>query len=189
MKSIGICHTLTLDMINHDLAKIFLEMAELYAVDEVPFKPQAYERASESIGSFSGDIKGFYQGGGIKVLKTIPGVGQGIAEKIEEYIKTGHIREYEKMKKKLPVDIAGLTRIEGVGPKAIKILWEKLRIRNVPDLERSGRQARSSNLDEANPVGFGERLAAGKEFQRGRHWGVPLSSKFSGGVPPELAWF
>lgn len=133
-------------MSNQEIAKILLEMSEFHAMEGIPFKPQAYERAAESVGSFSENIKTLYREGGVKILKTIPGVGQGIAEKIEEYFKTGHIREYDQMKKKLPVDIAGLTQVEGVGPKAVRTLWEKLRIRNVSDLERAARAGKIAGL-------------------------------------------
>lgn len=116
------------------------------AVDDVPFKPQAYERASESVGSFSEDVKSVYKEGGIPALKNIPGVGQGLAEKIEEYVSTGHIKEYEQLKKKLPVDIAGLTKIEGVGPKGIKVLWQKLGIKTVADLEKAAKAGKIATL-------------------------------------------
>ena len=150
-------------MINQDLAKIFLEMAELLEMQDVPFKPRAYEKASESIGSLGMDVREVYKKGGVKGLWGIPSVGRGIAEKIEEYLKTGHVREYEQMKKKIPVDISGLTAIEGVGPKAIKALWEKLRIKSVADLERAALAGKIAGLP-----GFGkkseEKILKGIEF-------------------------
>ena len=150
-------------MINQDLAKIFLEMAELLEMQDVPFKPRAYEKASESIGSLGMDVREVYKKGGVKGLWGIPSVGRGIAEKIEEYLKTGHVRKYEQMKKKIPVDISGLTAIEGVGPKAIKALWEKLRIKSVADLERAALAGKIAGLP-----GFGkkseEKILKGIEF-------------------------
>ena len=150
-------------MINQDLAKIFLEMAELLEMQDVPFKPRAYEKASESIGSLGMDVREVYKKGGAKGLWGIPSVGRGIAEKIEEYLKTGHVRKYEQMKKKIPVDISGLTAIEGVGPKAIKALWEKLRIKSVADLERAALAGKIAGLP-----GFGkkseEKILKGIEF-------------------------
>ena len=52
------------------------------------------------IESLKSDIGEVYQRGGIEALMEIPGVGEGIAKKIEEYIKTGKIKEYEKFKRK-----------------------------------------------------------------------------------------
>src|SRR3989338_4055681 len=138
---------------NSELAKIFNEMAALLDIKHVAFKPRAYELAASSIEALNEDVKEIYKKGssthstssgqagspqgGLRALEAIPGVGRGIAEKIEEYIKTGHIKEYTKLKKELPVDIAGLTKIEGVGPQTVKKLYKNLKVKNVSDLEKA----------------------------------------------------
>src|SRR3990167_7710986 len=138
-------------------------MAELLEMQDVHFNPRAYAKDPESIGSLGMDVREEYKKGVVKGLWGIPSVGRGIAEKIEEYLKTGHVREYEQMKKKIPVDISGLTAIEGVGPKAIKALWEKLRIKSVADLERAALAGKIAGLP-----GFGkkseEKILKGIEF-------------------------
>ena len=139
-------------MSNQELAKILLEMAALLEIKEVPFKPQAYERAASSIESLGEDVEEIYKKGGLKALEEIPGVGQGIAERIEEHIKTGHIRDYEKLKKQFPVDVAGLMEIEGVGPKMIKKLYQKLKIRNREELEEAAKAGKLRKLE-----GLGEK--------------------------------
>ncbi len=133
-------------MSNQEIAKILFEMAELYEMAGVEFKPRAYEKAALSVEAASEDIRDIYKKGGIKTLMQIPGVGRGIAEHIEEYLKTGHFKEYERMKKKVPVNISELTRVEGVGPKMIRVLWEKLRIRNLADLEKAARAGKIRKL-------------------------------------------
>ena len=72
-------------------------------------------------------------------MKDIPGVGTSIADHIEEYIKTGHIKDYEKLKKELPVDIEGLRAVEGIGPKTILHLYKKLGIKNLDQLEKAAK--------------------------------------------------
>lgn len=140
-------------MVNSELAKILFELAELLEMKDVPFKPRAYERAAHSVESLEKDVKEIYKFGGIKALMSeIPGVGQGIAERIEEYIKTGRIKDHEKMKKETPVDVSGLAAIEGVGPKFIKTLWQKLKVRNVDDLEKAARAGKIRKLEH-----FGEK--------------------------------
>ncbi|MFY9461744.1 MAG: DNA polymerase/3'-5' exonuclease PolX [Candidatus Sungiibacteriota bacterium] len=133
-------------MPNADIAKILLEMAELYEMAGVEFKPRAYEKAALSVEAASEDIRVLYKKDGIKALMQIPGVGRGIAGHIEEYLKTGHFKEYERLKKKVPVNISELTRVEGVGPKMIKVLWEKLRIRNLADLEKAALKGKIRKL-------------------------------------------
>lgn len=120
---------------NHELAKMFREMVVLLEIKEVAFKPRAYEHAAYSLENLDKDVKETYQAGGLQALLEIPGVGQGLAEKIEEFIQTGKIKEYEKLKKKLPVNISELNRIEGIGPKTIKKLYSKLKITNLENLK------------------------------------------------------
>src|SRR3989338_3574870 len=107
-------------MVNSELAKILYEMAVFLEMKDVPFKPRAFEKAAESVEALEKDVKEIYKSGGTKTLMSeISGVGKGIAEKIEEYIKTRRIKDYEKMKKEIPVDISGLRSVEGMGPKFI----------------------------------------------------------------------
>lgn len=140
---------------NEKIAAIFREMAVLFEMKEIPFKPRAYEHAAFSIESHEADLRDLYKKGGIKALKEISGVGQGIAEKIEEFIHTRHIEEYEKMKKKYPVRIGELLQIEGVGPKGIQKLYEKLKIKTVHELEVAAKKHKVSGLS-----GFGDKSEA-----------------------------
>lgn len=115
-------------------------------MQEAPFKPRAFEKAALAIGELSENVDDIYKKGGLAALEEIPGVGRGIAERIEEYIKTGRIKEYEQLKKKMPVRVGELTRIEGVGPKMIKTLYEKLGIRTVKQLESAARAGKIARL-------------------------------------------
>ena len=139
-------------MINYDLAKMFREIAILLEMKEVPFKPQAYERVAHELESLKEDVKDIYKHGGLKAIEDIPGVGKGIAEKIEEYIKTDHIKDYQKLKKQLPVDIEGLSDVEGVGPKTILVLYKKLGIKTRNQLEKAAKEGKLKKLD-----GFGHK--------------------------------
>lgn len=133
-------------MINQKLAALFYEMAILLEIKEVDFKPRAYERAAFSIESLEEDAADIYTKGGIQGLDSIPAVGKGIAHDIEDFIRTGHIREYEKLKKEIPVDVSGLSAIGGVGPKMIKMLYKELRIKTVADLERAAQKGKLRGL-------------------------------------------
>lgn len=139
-------------MTNQELVKVLYEMAALLEIKEVAFKPQAYERAAYSIEALGEDVAEIYKKGGLKALEDIPGVGQGIAERIEEYIKTGRITDYEKLKKEFPVDISGLMEIEGVGPKMVKKLYWELGIKNARELETAAKAGKLRKLE-----GLGEK--------------------------------
>ncbi len=139
-------------MINQDIAKIFYDIASYLEMDSVPFKPQAYEKAAITLETLEEDVEDIYKKGGFKALKEIPGVGKSIAEKIEEYIKTGKIKYYEDFKKKIPVNLDEIIPVEGMGPKRAKILYEKLGVKNLKDLEKAAKSHKIAKL-----FGFGEK--------------------------------
>lgn len=150
-------------MKNREIAKIFKDMSMYLKMDEVPFKPFAYERAAQSLESLEQGVEEIYKQGGIKALQEIPGVGKGIAGHIEEYLKKGKIKEYEKFKKIMPLNLDELIRVEGMGPKKAKILYQKLGIVNVKDLEKAAKAGKIAPL-----FGFGEKteknILQGLEF-------------------------
>ncbi len=111
-------------------------------MQEVPFRPRAFEKVASALEELEEDVADIYKRAGLAGLERIPGVGKGIAERIEEYLKTGRIKDYLALKKKMPVDVRGLTAIEGIGPKTIKILYQKLNIKNVRELERAARDGK-----------------------------------------------
>jgi DNA polymerase (family 10) len=133
-------------MKNFEIVKVLSEIAVLLEMDNVQFKPRAYEKAARSVEALEEDVQDIYEKGGLEALMQIPGVGKSIAEKIEELIKTGKLEYYEELKKKVPVDIEGLSRIEGMGPKTIKTLYDQLKIRNMDDLEKAAREHKISKL-------------------------------------------
>ncbi|MBI4114231.1 MAG: DNA polymerase/3'-5' exonuclease PolX [Candidatus Niyogibacteria bacterium] len=155
-------------MLNQELAKIFFEMSLLLEMKEVAFKPRAYENAAHTLEALEEDVKDIYKREGLKGLDAIPAVGKGIARDIEDFIRTGRIKEYERLKKKIPVDVAGLSSIEGVGPKLIKTLYNTLKIRKVSDLERAAHKGKLRDLPR-----MGEKLEAkilkGIEFLKTSH--------------------
>ena len=133
-------------MKNSEVAEVLRNISILLDMDDVQFKPRAYEKAALSIEAMEQDVEEIYREGGIKALMQIPGIGESIAEKIEEFIKTNKLSYYEELRRKVPVDLESLSRIEGLGPKKIKLLYEGLRIRNMNDLEKAAREHRISKL-------------------------------------------
>ncbi len=117
----------------------------------VDFKPRAYEKAAHSVESLEEDVADIYKHGGIKALEDIPGIGPGIAERIEEYLKTKHIEDYDQLKKEFPVDVSGLAAIEGVGPKIILKLYKILGIRTLTELEKAAQQGRIADIPGLGP--------------------------------------
>ena len=132
--------------------QILNNIADILELQEVPFKPQAYRRAAQSVEALetlSKDIEEVYRKG---ELKELLGVGTHIALKIAEIIETEKLNYYEKLKKSTKIDIENLHKIPHLGPKKIKVLYQKLKIKNLSDLELA---AKKKNIQKL--VGFGEK--------------------------------
>jgi DNA polymerase (family 10) len=139
-------------MKNQEIAKIFYEIAYFLEMEGIQFKPFAYEKAALTLEGLEKDVEEIYKKEGFEGLRKIPGVGESIAKKIEEYLKTGKIQYYEDYKKKYPINLDELMGIEGLGPKRMKVLYEKLGITNLKELEEAARSHKIAPL-----YGFGEK--------------------------------
>jgi len=139
-------------MKNQELSNIFNEIAFFLEMEGIPFKPLAYEKTAIMLENLEEDIESIYAKRGVKGFEEMPGIGTSIAQKIEEYIQTGKIDTYLRLKKKIPVNIDELSAVEGMGPKKIKILYKELGIRNVKDLEIAAKNHKIAVL-----FGFGKK--------------------------------
>ena len=139
-------------MNNAEIARIMREIAILLDMEEVQFKPRAYEKAAYAIEALDQPVAEMYRQGGMKAIESIPGVGKNIAEKILTLIETGRLPYYEDLKQKTPVDLANFTAIEGLGPKMIKALYDHLGIKTVEELEKAAQEGKIRHLPH-----FGEK--------------------------------
>ncbi len=112
----------------------------------VQFRARAYYRAADTIASLSENVTDIYNKHGVNGLLEIPSVGKAIASKIEEYLKRGKMHHLEELKAKVPINIDELYRIEGMGPKTIKMLYDKLQIKNLADLEKAATEGKLKTL-------------------------------------------
>lgn len=112
----------------------------------VQFRARAYYRAADTIASLSENVTDIYDKYGVNGLLEIPSVGKAIASKIEEYLKTGKIQHLEELKAKVPINIDEMYGIEGMGPKTIKMFYDKLQIKNLADLEKAATEGKLKTL-------------------------------------------
>ncbi len=151
-------------MKNLDIAKILNSIADILELQEIKFKPQAYRKAALSVEGLAEDIQEVYDRG---ELKNIPGVGEKIAQKIEEILTTGKLDYFEKLKKDIKINLEEMNSIPGLGPKKIRALYQQLKIRNLEELEKAIKDGRVQKLR-----GFGEETAKnllqGIAFARGK---------------------
>lgn len=137
-------------MKNKEIARLFNEISEYLEMDGVAFKPYAYQKAAMSLEALKDDLEDLYRQGGLKALKKIPGIGESMAKKIEEYLTTGRMQYYEDFKAKMPINLEEIVGVEGVGPKKAKVLYEQLGIKTLEELEEAARAHKIAPL-----FGFG----------------------------------
>jgi DNA polymerase (family 10) len=121
---------------NKEIARILYDIADILEIKgESVFRVVAYRNAARSLEFLPDDVTDLYTTGGLKALEDIPGVGSSIAQKIEELIRTGALKYYERIKKTIPPVTLELTKIPNVGPKTAQKLYQILKVRSIAELE------------------------------------------------------
>ncbi len=119
-------------MKNQQIAKIFTEIAELLELKgENVFRIRAYQRAAQNIDGLAKDVSTLSD----EELIAIPGIGKDLVGKIHEYLEKGSVAKHEELKKEIPAGVLALLRVPGLGPKKVKLFFDKLKIKNVDELE------------------------------------------------------
>ncbi len=131
-------------MNNREVAAMFARVADMLAIrgDNV-HRVLAYRRAAESIAELGRDINQIYAEGG---LTEIPGIGQTLADKIEEMLTTGKLAFYEKVAADVPPSLVELLRVDGLGPKRVKQIYEQLGVTTLAELTAAAREGKLSQL-------------------------------------------
>jgi DNA polymerase (family 10) len=137
-------------MKNAAIAKIFRKIGFIIEMNgndvNATFKARAYKRTSDVIASLPTNIEEIYRKERLEGLQKIPSIGKAIALKIEEYITTGTIKYYEELKATTPLNIDDFYDLEGIGPKTIKVLCDKLKIKDLSGLEKAASEGRLRNI-------------------------------------------
>lgn len=148
-----------------ELTKIFFELSYFNEMKREPFKPRAYQLASETVEALGAEIEEVWRRDGIKGLLQLPGIGKGMADKIDEYLRTGHIKIYDAFKADFPVDIWSLSRVEGLGPRHIEQFYREAGVRNLEDLKAAVTAGKISGLPRWGDASQ-QRLARGLKLLR-----------------------
>ncbi|MCI0393817.1 MAG: DNA polymerase/3'-5' exonuclease PolX [Chloroflexi bacterium] len=131
-------------MTNREIAEVFEKVADMLAIrgDQI-HRILAYRRAAESIRGLSRDLKHIQAEG---ELTEVHGIGQTLAAKIEEMLTTGGLAFYDKLAKEIPPALVELMRIEGLGPKRIKQIYDSLGITTLEELAAAAEAGKLRNL-------------------------------------------
>jgi len=146
---------------NAEIATMFDQAADLLEIKgDNPFRVRAYRRAART-------IEGLPQSVGSMLAKEadlseLPGIGKDLAGKIAGIVESGHFDLLDQLKKKLPGDLGAMAGLPGLGPKRIKLLYDKAKVRTLDDLRRAIKIGKLHGLHGFGPV-IEKKLAAALE--------------------------
>jgi DNA polymerase (family 10) len=122
-------------MQNPDIARLFSEIADLLEIQGAnPFRVRAYRNAARTIADSAEPLAGVVTAGGD--LTELPGIGEDLADKIATIVKTGGLPLHRQLVKELSPGVLDLLRIPGLGPKRVKLLRSKLKVKSAADLAK-----------------------------------------------------
>jgi DNA polymerase (family 10) len=138
---------------NSELARMFGRIADaLELKGETGFRVLAYRKAARALVDLGADVETLDAQG---KLEEVPGIGAGIAKKIHEYLSTGRMQKYDEVVTSLPSGLFEMLSIQGVGPKTVKQLHEKLGVSTPAELKQAIESGRFAELP-----GLGEKKGA-----------------------------
>ncbi len=136
---------------NAEIAKIFNEYADLLEIKgENPFKVRAYRNAARTVENIGKSLEELVKEG--YDLTKLPGIGADLSRYIKEIVTTGKFSKLEEIKEEIPPSLVEMLSIEGLGPKRIKTLYEKLHIQSMEDLRRAAESGEIMKLPGFGPT-------------------------------------
>lgn len=131
-------------MTNREIVAMFATVADMLSIrgDQI-HRILAYRRASESLEALGRDIQQVYEAG---ELTAIPGIGKTLAEKIEEMLTTGELDFYNRLSQEIPPSLVEMLKVDGLGPKRVKQVYETLGITSLAELTTAANEGKLRDL-------------------------------------------
>jgi DNA polymerase (family 10) len=106
---------------NSDVAEMFSKVADLLEIEGAnQYRVRAYRTAARTIQTLSHSVADLVEQG--EDLTELEGIGEDLAEKTEEIVKTGSLKLLEEIEQRTPPELAEMLRISGLGPKRVHTL-------------------------------------------------------------------
>jgi DNA polymerase (family 10) len=129
---------------NQQIGALLKRIGDLLEIKgESIYRVAAYREAARQIEHWPEDISQVAREGR---LREIPGVGESISAKIEEYLKTGHIQYYEDLQRQINPEVVDLLQVPGLGPRKAQEINQKLGIHSVAELQAAAKAHKLSGL-------------------------------------------
>jgi DNA polymerase (family X) len=132
-------------MTNAEVAKVFDEIADLLEMKgENQFKIRAYRQAARTIKKLPSEVERMVRNG--DSLQDIPGVGEAIAKKIDDLVKTGHVKVHDELRTEFPQGVLDILAIPGVGSRTAMRLYTELGVKSIAELEQAIKEGRVASM-------------------------------------------
>ncbi len=120
---------------NEAIADMFDTIADVLELQgDIPYRIRAYRNAARTIRDLPQPVEEIAQEG---KLEELPGIGKDLAAKIVEYLTTGRMAKYDEVVSQVPPGLVELLHIPGLGPKRVRLLYERLGISDLEALRRA----------------------------------------------------
>lgn len=135
---------------NAEIAADLSKVADLLQVEEAnPFRVRAYRNAAATIRTLARPLSAMVRNG--EDLTVLPGIGRDLARAIRELVETGELPTLRELERNRPATLVELLRIEGLGPKRVRMLHDALGVRSVEDLARAIDEGRLAGVHGIGP--------------------------------------
>jgi DNA polymerase (family 10) len=133
-------------MENIQIAKTLEEVADLLEIQGAnPFRVRAYRNAARTIATLGTPVETILKSDS-HILEELPGIGADLAGKLTKLCRTGELPLLEQLTRKTPESLASMLRIPGVGPKRAKLIYQKLHVKTLAELEQAAQAGRVAEL-------------------------------------------
>ncbi len=107
--------------------------ALLELLGEDKFRISAHARVARAVNDLTTDLATIANDP--KALTAIEGIGAKTAAKIEEFVRTGKVEEFDELAARVPAGLPALLNVPGLGPKTVRRAWQELGIEDVDALK------------------------------------------------------
>ena len=159
-------------MENPGIAALFEEMADLLELDgALVFRVRAYRNAARVIRDAPTPLRELASDP--KQLLQLGGIGKDLAAKIGAILESGDFADHQELLRKFPPGLLELLRLQGLGPKRVKQLYDELHIASLADLKEAIGMGRLEQIR-----GFGQRSVEKLKEQVEKAGAAPQQQRF-----------
>jgi DNA polymerase (family 10) len=121
-------------MRNEEIAHVFDDVADMLEIGgENFFRVRAYRNAARAVRDFPAAVAELAH----HRFREIPGFGADLSDKLATILDTGDLPIRIELMRSFPIGLLELKNLPALGPKRIKLLADRLHVRNRDDLKRA----------------------------------------------------